>query len=261
MKILGQQEQWLAAAERTRQDLGLSKKTRGKVYGETGEDLPSRFWREKIFRDDDRFIDEYSERTTQPKELADLTKMFPGVPSIKSGKYERTMEHRLGLLEPNQAPFWEILNNGNIGIMTGRGVAYPIFGPTRFKQKAELVLKEIFRVSYGIYLEEAKRLLGPHGPPTPEPPVEPPKPPPPIEVRVQRAMQAAARGLLYSPEPTKRTLRREYAFTYDQQIQTYILATYEIYASGGKVFYRTRGAGGHFIKNMLGIKTGIASKY
>ncbi len=65
------------------------------------------------------------------------------------GKWETTIKTRLGFLESGQAPWWYILNHGNVDAFSeSSGTPYPVIQGTHFIEVLETQIKEIFNQIY-----------------------------------------------------------------------------------------------------------------
>lgn len=130
--ILGSVEEWGLVVNKVREDKGL---------GKTGS-AASKIWREKIYavdREGGRVPKFYKGRGKEKKGsgLKDITDRY-------KGKYEKTVLNRLSLLDPKKAPFWYLIEFGNVNVSIGSGTPYPSFGETGFVQLTEVELKKRF---------------------------------------------------------------------------------------------------------------------
>jgi hypothetical protein len=135
---LGGIEEWGAAVNNVREDKNLGK-TKGAA---------SKIWKEKIYRVDregGKVYKYFKGRGKDSKtELKDITERYVG-------KYKETIEARLSRLDPKKAPFWHLINEGNVSIGLGKGEPYPSFSGTYFVHHTELELQRRFDQIYAQY--------------------------------------------------------------------------------------------------------------
>jgi hypothetical protein len=128
MLKLGTAEDWLRAAE----------KAYPKSKGIQDIGVRSHIWMEKIYR-----VDREGQKVP-PKDGEDITDKYVG-------KWTQTITNRLGHINSDQAPWWELINYGNnVFAGTGGGKPYPSFGPTYF---VNLVVRAIEIAFYRFYDE------------------------------------------------------------------------------------------------------------
>jgi hypothetical protein len=116
--------------------------------------LASKMWEEKIYRVD-RENGSVPRWNKDHTEEHDVTENFVG-------KYWQTMESRLEL-SGKLAPFWRLLNDGNINLGESGyghgGDAYPAQGPTNFVEKAEQDIVQEYERLYGVWLSKIRAQL------------------------------------------------------------------------------------------------------
>lgn len=142
---LGSIDQWAAIVKKVREELGVGKTK--------DSELRSHFWKEKIYgtaRDGVRIS-----RNTKSGESVDITANYVH-------KYPETIALRLSYLESDQAPYWYLINYGNVGNVSGdgsttvefhsegtsAGIPYPIISPTYFVNNLEETIANLF---YDVY--------------------------------------------------------------------------------------------------------------
>jgi hypothetical protein len=161
---LGNTEQWVDIAHEA-YDAG----SRGWTHVASGEDMAARLWREKLYKPAREGIAppekaKKAKKTVSSdtdKLLDELEKGFPGekkkdkIAEAKV-KYRETIQNRLNKLDIDEAPFWELIDNGNTAFDE---VAYPVFGATNFVNEAERILSMLFRESINIYVPKIENEL------------------------------------------------------------------------------------------------------
>lgn len=157
LNILGKPEQWGKAIEKYRKQKGLGK-ARG-AMGEHGE-MSSYFWKEKYYgtgREGTQVKKVYKEgKGGGKKSPKDVTSKY-------KDKYRDTIRGRLANLPSNKAPFWYLIEHGNINIKLGmedeEGVPYPVFGPTNFARNSQEAIASAFLDIWTQYEEKAREIF------------------------------------------------------------------------------------------------------
>ena len=163
LKSLGHADQWIAAANVTRLkfQIGKSRKA-GKPIGNMEASL--KFWMEKIYkpaREGSAIPERKKKPPTYFPEIERMGKLLrPKVSADQQAKYDKVIRDRLDQFSNDEAPFWEVVNNGNQTLgYGGKSAAYPLFGPTRFVDEAGRILTALFRESAAIYRPKVERAL------------------------------------------------------------------------------------------------------
>ena len=255
MRLLGHFDQWIAAANKVRLEfqIGESRKAKRPI---DGMESALKFWTEKIYKPAREGLPvpeppPTAKLSPETREMGKLLK--PKVSADQESKYSRVIQARLDLFSNKEAPFWEVLNNGN---MTpghgGTSAPYPTFPPTNFVEDASRGLTLLFRESIRIYTEKTEEALLKSfttdiGGVTPTPSGGVKKDyERPVKERVERLVSMARIGA---------TMREELPAWKTIDIVKAIDVTYEIYASSlGNIFVRARGPKGQFIKSLLNIQ-------
>ena len=256
MTPLGHFDQWIAAANKVRLEfqIGESRKAKRPI---DGMESALKFWTEKIYKParEGLPIPEPPPTDRLTPEMRGAGKLLrPKVSADQESKYSKVIQARLDIFSDKEAPFWEVLNNGN---MTpghgGTSAPYPTFPPTNFVEDASRGLTLLFRESIRIYTEKTKEALlrtfigdmGVEATPTPGGGVKKDYVRP-VKERVKRQVAIITVGGTIGEgkyEPWK---------TLD--IIEAIDVTYEIYASSlVNIFVRARGPKGQFIKSLLNL--------
>ena len=254
MRQLGHFDQWIAAANKVRLEfqIGESRKAQRPI---DGMESALKFWTEKIYKParEGLPVPEPPPAARLSPETREMGKLLkPKVSADQESKYSKVIQARLDLFSNKEAPFWEVLNNGN---MTpghgGTSAPYPVFPPTNFVEDASRGLTLLFRESMGIYKDKVEDALLKTF--TED-----------IEPSSEYIPLADRKGYV---EPVKRRVKRQVAMAElsmtigekqepwkTMDIVKTIDVTYEIYASSlGNIFVRARGPKGQFIKSLLNI--------
>lgn len=174
LSSLGDVEIYAQAVKSARDKLGVSKASavaasdmwREKIYGVAREGVRvfKRF-KGQIVRRSQEFLLEgeseeshYGDTGEEGGEEKDITDRY-------INKYHDTIIARLQELGDDQAPFWEIIENGNAGLSMSSNIgegayAYPSVEPTGFIRNTELAIFSAFYDTFRIYKEEAALYLG-----------------------------------------------------------------------------------------------------
>ena len=144
--VLGYPEEWLQAAEMTRQVLKIG----------AGSDMEkmSELWKTQIYqpaREGSRVT-----RKNKKKEETDITEKYKNA-------YQDTIETRLSFIDEDKAPFWYFIEHGNRG--GGGGTPYPVLEPIHFindiKQHIESYYSSIYqKMKSSVGLIMSKMLYG-----------------------------------------------------------------------------------------------------
>ncbi len=135
MNVLGTIDEYAAAVEMTREELGIAKIPDANIR--------SVIWAEKIYgvaREGVRV----TKLNTDELEEEDITDRYEGL-------WERTITTRLSFLDPLSAPWWYILNYGNINLRFSEGdegIPYPTIEPTYFLDNIVIEINNLFYAYY-----------------------------------------------------------------------------------------------------------------
>ena len=131
--VLGDIETYAAAAAQARETLGF------KMTG--GPESRSIYWARNIYGVD-REGRTIKVTPTGHKKSKDVTTNY-------LGKWVTTIKTRLSFIESGQAPWWYILNYGNIDAFAeSQGMPYPVVQPTHFVEVLEMQVHDIFNRIY-----------------------------------------------------------------------------------------------------------------
>jgi hypothetical protein len=167
LESLGKAEEWGAAIKGYREQKKLgsissrdkeraSKMWAEKYYGSAREGV-------KVIRGKPRSTTLIGARTRRGKSnllyQKDVTQRY-------KGKYRETIQGRLSFLPSNKAPFWTLIEHGNVephkdtdlGI-DADGIPYPTFGPTNFRRNTEEAVATAFSQLYNEYLQAAVEIV------------------------------------------------------------------------------------------------------
>jgi len=152
LESLGTVDEWEAAVE----------KVRNEILGTTSDpEVASRMWEEKIYKTGREGKSIYRTKKVKDKryksgyreEKVDVTDRY-------RGKYRETIAMRLSFISPDKAPFWYLIEHGNIGIGFARGgTEYPSNPPARVIDSIADNLYQYFEVAYEEYKAKADVLL------------------------------------------------------------------------------------------------------
>ena len=138
---LGLIDEWAYATDAARKALDVGKSPIGAA---------SKMWAEKIYGAG-REGKSVTRRTKNGN--IDVTEKY-------AEKYESTVLMRLAYLEDNKAPFWYLIEHGNISTPMSRGGdPYPIVKPQNFTVAIEKILRTEFVLLFNLYKIEAKKLV------------------------------------------------------------------------------------------------------
>ena len=160
LSYLGTTEQWAKAA-REAYETG----SRTQVHEESGENLAARLWREKLYKPAREGIapPEREKKRKSTSKLADeleegISKTEKKEDKIAKAKvrYRETIQNRFAELGENEAPFWELINDGN---MAFDPLAYPTFGATNFVTEADRILSMLFKESINLYVPKIEKAI------------------------------------------------------------------------------------------------------
>ena len=150
LDILGKPEEWGTAVKKYREDKGIGK------LSKEDKKVGSKVWREKIYgvgREGGK-IKRYYKRDQVTLDVTDKYK----------NKYKETVEGRLALLPDNKAPFWYLIEHGNIQAgdklkLDTDGIAYPSFGKTDFGRNSEEAIAKAFLQVWTEYERAAREVV------------------------------------------------------------------------------------------------------
>jgi hypothetical protein len=158
---LGNTEQWAEAALEA-----YAARSRGQIHEKSGEDLAARLWREKLYmparegiappeKEKKKKVSESAEDKLTDELEAGLEEKVDKIAEAKK-RYKETIQNRLAMFGDDEAPFWELINDGN---MAFEPLAYPTFGATNFVDEAERILSMLFSESINIYVPKIEKAL------------------------------------------------------------------------------------------------------
>lgn len=149
LSSLGDIEEYAKVVTKVRKN--VRKGTKGKPMP---GDAASKIWREKIYGSAREGKQAYRYKYTDGKRRRVSTDYYAGM-------YEFTINSRLDLIPPDKAPFWYLIEHGNVSTKMssdrGGGEPYPRFGATNFANKAERVIAKAFKDIYSEFKEKAEQ--------------------------------------------------------------------------------------------------------
>lgn len=138
MHLLGTIDEYAEAVEATREELNI-----GKI---PNAEIRSAIWQEKIYG-----VAREGITVTKLKKTKDGGEEEEDVTDRYVGLWEKTIRTRLNYLRPNSAPWWYIINYGNLGLSfpeKSEGTPYPVIEPTYFLDKVKAELEVLFDAYY-----------------------------------------------------------------------------------------------------------------
>ena len=158
---LGHAAQWIAAANAVRLRFAIGKSRLAKKPID-GMEPRYKFWMEKIYKPAREGVPIPEKKKKVPQVFPKLDKMWgkPKVSADQKAKYDKVIKARLAQFSMKEAPFWEVINNGNATVGYGGSSApYPLFGPTNFVDESGIILTGLFRESMAIYRPKVEAAL------------------------------------------------------------------------------------------------------
>ncbi len=134
--VLGNIETYAAAAAQARETLGFKMTA--------SPESRSIYWARNIYGVDREggTIGKSISRGIDKSQNIDITSSY-------LGKWTTTVQTRLSFIEPGQAPWWYILNYGNMDAFSeSQGMPYPVVQPTHFVGVLEMQVHNIFNRIY-----------------------------------------------------------------------------------------------------------------
>lgn len=155
LNILGNINMWADAVQTVRnnlQELGLSKRA---YVSEPA--AASRMWREKIYRTgrEGGKVSRTRKKKDGKEEKIDVTSQY-------KDRYKNTVLARLGEIPRGKAPYWYLIEHGNVNITMSPnrgGVAYPTFEGTHFTEVARNKLEGLWEEAFEQYKKKAEEFL------------------------------------------------------------------------------------------------------
>lgn len=156
---LGELDDWGDAVQQAREEGGFGL-TEGNI-------MRSYFWKEKIYgvdREGNRLIkiEDVSYEDVQSMDDESALETGEDITDRYIGLYTNTIELRLSLIDDDKAPFWVLIEEGNVSAKFSKdsgGIAYPTFGPANMQAKIVENISAAFSEAYDSFKSAAVKKL------------------------------------------------------------------------------------------------------